>query len=343
MRPDILFTGFASIHASGARGGLPVSEGPGKPQLINRWPTRGPRRAFLVPPFRAVDIAPGLRTRRMDRLSEWALVGSVLALHDAALDPVTLDGGRTAVVCGTAFGCLERTEEFLAALSRNAAAADPIVFPETLSNQPGSHVARHFGLRGPNLTIDAGHVSGEVALAQAASLLQSDQADCVLVLAGDLLTQCLYEWYEAAWLLGPECLEDQRLASRAGRRTIVPGEGLAACVLETRARAEARQGRAHGRYHSGWLGSFQDSIDGTPELDAAALLRRMRTSEEPREVEVMVSPNREFGAFGGSGLLQVGLALARLRDTTRGHVMVAGSASHRRQAATVLLAGEGRT
>jgi 3-oxoacyl-[acyl-carrier-protein] synthase II len=278
----------------------------------------------------------------MDRLSEWALVGSVLALQDAAIDAATLDRDRTAVVCGTAFGCLERTEEFLAAVARNAAFADPIVFPETLSNQPGSHVARQFGLRGPNLTIDAGYVSGEVALVQAVSLLQSGQADRVLVVAGDLLTQRLYEWYDAAWLLEPGCFEDRRHASRAGRPTIVPSEGLAACVLETSELAEARHGRVYGRYHSGWLGSFQESTDGTSELDATALLRRMRTGEEPREVEVMVSPNREFGAFGGSGLLQVGLALARLRDTTRGYVMVAGSARHRRQAATVLLAREGR-
>jgi len=98
---------------------------------------------------------PGLRTRRLDRLSVWALVGTALALQDAGIDHSTLDPDRVAVVFGTAFGCVELTEQFLAGLRQNAAQADPILFPETLANQPGSHVARHFGFRGPNLTLSA--------------------------------------------------------------------------------------------------------------------------------------------------------------------------------------------
>jgi hypothetical protein len=366
VAPEVLLTGFASVSTSGPVRGLPALADPAEPQLIARWATASPRRAYLVPPFRPTDFLPGLRTRRMDRLSAWALLGSALALQDAGIDAEALDRSRTAVVCGTAYGCLDLTEEFLAAISTNASQAPPIVFPETLSNLPGSHIARHFGITGPNLTTSAGHVSAEAALLQAVSLLQAGDADRAIVLAGDTLTRALFEWYEAASLLAPVCFGDACPAPAAGRRTIVPGEGLAACLLETDVAAAARRARAHGRYHAGWLGSLHDGAGGPRELEVGRLLRRLLGEAAPKEVVLVASaasgpsfmacladrperrdapllrslPGLEFGEFGGSGLLQLGVALARLPETEHGFVMVAGPGDHRVQAAVILLARE---
>ena len=364
MASEVLVTGFASISTDGPVRGLPAPARPAEPPLITRWATASPRRAFLVPPFRPTDFAPGLRTRRMDRLSAWALLGSALALEDAGIDPQELDRSRTAVVCGTAYGCLDLTEEFLGAISTNASQAPPILFPETLANLPGSHIARHFGFSGPNLTMSAGHVSGEAALLQAVGLLRAGDADRALVLAGDTLTQPLFEWYEAASLLAPACFGEASPAPAARRRTIVPGEGLAACLLETGQVAAARRSRAHGRYHAGWLGSLSDGAEGPRALEVEGLLRRLLGEAAPREVVLVAPassgppwmaclagrperrdgaglrslPGLEFGEFGGSGLLQLGVALARLPETEHGFVMVAGPADHRVQAAVILMA-----
>jgi len=299
----------------------------------------------------------------MDRLSAWALLGSALALQDAGIEAEALDRSRTAVVCGTAYGCLDLTEEFLDAISTNASQAPPIVFPETLSNLPGSHIARHFGITGPNLTMSAGHVSGEAALLQAVSLLQAGDADRAIVLAGDTLTRALFEWYEAASLLAPPCFGEVSPAPATGRRRIVPGEGLAACLLETDDVAAARRARARGRYHAGWLGSLHDGDGGPRELEGR-LLRHLLGEAAPNEVVLVASaasgpswmaclaerpercdapllrslPGLEFGEFGGSGLLQLGVALARLPETEHGFVMVAGPGDHRVQAAVILFA-----
>ena len=353
---DILLTGFASVSAHGPARGLPALAGPVEPGLIERWPSAGPRRAFLVPPFRPTDLVPGLKTRRMDRLSAWALLGSTLALQDAGLDAETLDRDRTAIVVGTAFGCLDLTEEFLGALATNASQAPPILFPETLANLPASHIARHFGIRGPNLTLCAGPVSGEAALLQAVSLLQAGEAERALVLAGDTLTRALFEWYEAASLLAPVCLGRTGSASPGGRRTIVPGEGLAACLLERRDIASERRARAYGRYHAGWMGS----LPSTPSLDdeLQRLLRQVLGDAAPQGVVLVAAaasgaswmaclerpaglrslPGLEFGEFGGSGLLQLGVALARLPDLEHGFVVVAGPADQHVQAAAILVA-----
>ena len=213
MAPEILFTGFASISASGPARGLPALTSRGDPRPITRWPTPGPRHAFVVPAFRATDFVPDLRTRRMDRLSAWALLGSALAVQDAGIDPEVLAGERTAMVYGTAYGCLDLTAEFLAAVATNASQAPPILFPETLSNLPGSHVARHFGITGPNLTMSAGLASGGAALLQAVGLLQAGDAERAIVLGGDTLTPALFAWYEAAWMLNPAASDEHSAPS----------------------------------------------------------------------------------------------------------------------------------
>jgi len=365
MAPDVLITGFASISSRGPVRGLPALAGPAdQPQLIARWATASPRRAFLVPQFRPTDFVPDLRTRRMDRLSAWALLGSALALQDAGVAAEAIDRSRTAVVCGTAYGCLDLTEEFLGAISTNASQAPPILFPETLSNLPGSHIARHFGITGPNLTQSVGHVSGEAAMLQAVSQLQAGDADRAIVVAGDTLTRALFEWYEAASLLAPACFGEPHPTPAAGRRRFVPGEGLAVCVLETGTVAAARQARAHGRYHAGWLGSLHEREAGLRELEVGGLLQRLLGAAaatpvvlvapaacgpswmaclaghpESRDPGALRSlPGVEVGEFGGSGLLQLGVALAHLPETEHGLVMVAGPDDHRVQAAAILVA-----
>ncbi len=349
------------MSATGPASGLPDPLGASEPQLITRWPTDGPRKAFVVPPFRPAQVVPGLRTRRMDRLSAWALLGSVLALRDAGIEAEALDGDRTAVVFGTAHGCLELTQEFLGAISDDADVAPPIVFPETLANLPASHIAHHFGIHGPNLTVSAGFVSGEAALLQALSLISAGEADRVLLLAGDVLSQALYEWYEVASLLAPACLGESGVARAARRRTIVPGEGLAACVLEASEGLAARQGKAHGRYHAGWLGSLPESGERPRVIAVEELLRQMLGGSASPEVTLMTPtisgpswlaktestavrslPGRDFGEFGGSGLLQLGVALGQLREAAHELVMTAGPSEPDGQVAALLVARQDR-
>jgi len=323
MTSDVVLTGFAFVSTGGAASGLPIPGAIPGPELITRWVTPRARRAYLVPHLRPADIVAGLRTRRMGRLSVWALLGSALAFRDAGGDAATIDRSRTAVVCGTAFGCLDLTQEFLGALSPATNKADPILFPETLANQPAGHVARHFGFTGPNLTFSAGSVSGEVALDQAAGLVRAGQADCAVVLAGDELTQSLYEWYEAAGLLDPACMGEPGDARAPRPRTLVPGEGLAACVLETREVADRRGARVYGHYVEGWIGPARTGAGLPDERDARHVV-----------------PTGAFGSHGGTGLLELGLALTQLPDSNRGRILLRRMSELGHDAAAILVARE---
>jgi 3-oxoacyl-(acyl-carrier-protein) synthase len=273
MTPNLAsITGIGSVSPYGPLAGLiPPCEF--EPKAITAWPTAGLRRAFLVKPFRPSDVVPGLKTRRLDRLSAWALVASSLAIQDAGIDLSQVDRSRVAVVFGTGFGCAELTEAFYQSAAVNGwSGTDPSPFPEGLANAPASHVALWHGLRGPNITVGAMGFAGESALIQAASLLRHGQADLAIVLAGDTLTRAVYEWYEAADLLSPACYNAKPLPEGAG---FVPSEGIVALVLEPAGRRDMRS-YAHfsaGRCAAGGktVESIQHMLNGSvPSLTICA-------------------------------------------------------------------------
>lgn len=364
MSPAFLITGFASITSSGVQRSLPETGPAIPPQLITQWPTPGPRRACLVPPFRVTDVVPGLRARRMDRLSVWALVSGSLVFQAAGIGPSAIDADRTGVVCGSALGCLDRTQEFLAAVAQNSAKADPILFPETLANLVAGHVARNFGVRGPNLTVMAGAISGETALIEAAALLAAGAADRMLVLAGDCLTRPLYEYYEATGVLDPACFHADPQDVAPERRHRVPGEGLVACLLETEESAATRNPQVLGRYLGGWIGAVDPrerrqamadeplpgpfTIEGPALFESAAGRTDAETwlapgSERSSVMAASVRPlarGSRVGLFGGAGLWNVGEALARARMSTADAILATNVDACRTQASAILVAGE---
>ena len=232
-----VITGIGSVSPFGPLAGL-IPPCILEPESITAWPTAGLRRAFLVKPFRPASVVPGLKTRRVDRLSAWAMVASSLALQDAGVDLSPLDRSRVAVVFGTGFGCAELTEAFYQSAAVNGwSGTDPSPFPEGLANAPASHVALLHGLHGPNITVGSTSFAGESALIQAASLLRHGQADLAIVLAGDTLTRAVYEWYEAAGVLSPACCNSDPVP---GGGAFVPSEGVVALVLEPAGRRDTR-------------------------------------------------------------------------------------------------------
>jgi hypothetical protein len=254
--PPVAITGIGSVSPYGPLPGL-IPQCPLELSTITAWTTAGQRRAFLVRPFSPASVVPGLKTRRLDRLSAWALVASSLAIKDAGIDLNQVDRSRVAVVFATAFGCVELTEAFyLSAAANGWNGTDPSTFPETLPSAPASHVSLFHGLRGPNVTVSNKDFAGENALIQAASLLRHGQADLVIVLAGDAVTQSRYSWYEVADLLSPACYNSDPLSEAGG---FIPSEGVAAVVIESPGRGDIRSdARSYARIRSGrWAAGGQ--------------------------------------------------------------------------------------
>jgi len=261
---SIAITGIGSVSPYGPLAGL-IPQSTVEPIAITAWTTPGLRRAFLVSPFRPASVVPGLKTRRLDRLSAWALVASALAIQDAGIDLGQVDRSRVAVVFATCFGCVELTEAFFqSAVTHGWSGTDPSTFPETLANAPASHVALFHGLRGPNITVGSKAFAGESALLQAASLLRHGQADLAIVLAGDTLTRAVYEWYETANLLSPACYNSESLPESGG---FIPSEAVAALVLEPAGLGAARAGvRSYAQLRSGRWASGGQPVEAVRQM-----------------------------------------------------------------------------
>jgi 3-oxoacyl-[acyl-carrier-protein] synthase II len=293
-RISVPITGLGSVSSFGPCRGM-IAERDSKPRVVHEIPARGIRKAFLVQPFRPTDVVPGLKTRRLDRLSVWCLIAAHLALRDAQIDLEKEDRSRFGVVFGTGYGCVELTEAYL----KNVAgvgygAADPIVFPETLDNSPASHVARVLGLRGPNITLSCRGISGEAALIQGASLLRSGEADRILVLAGDTLNRPLYEWYEAARVLSASCYAERGgpVPLTSGGNGFVPGEGLAAVVMEKDGAYAGRGAHAYARFRSGRMGADPEVAPfawGECSELTAALIREVLDAAHPAKATRVVA------------------------------------------------------
>jgi 3-oxoacyl-(acyl-carrier-protein) synthase len=350
-----------------------------QPRAVTGWPTSGSRQAFLVPPFRPADVVPGLKTRRLDRLSVWSLVASALAIQDAGIDLDAEDRSRVAVVFGTGFGCIELTETYFKSIADNGyGRSDPILFPETLSNAPASHVARVFGLRGPNITVMCKGVSGEAALLRAASLLRSGEADVALVLAGDTLTRTLFEWYEAASALSGACFGRKAgcVPFSPDADGFVPGEGLAAVVMEPEDRRGKRGVRPYARLRSGHLSADPKATDtswGSSPEPTVALIRKVLGDLSPSDIRLLVSsangspsldhleatairqlfgackevriavPKTVCGEFDGGGILRLVVALSEPGSGTSGEAILLPREQRREQTSVAASLGESLT
>lgn len=329
----IAISGIGSVSPYGPLTGL-IPPSALEPSAITAWPTAGLRRAFLVNPFRPASVVPGLKTRRLDRLSAWALVASSLAIQNAGIDLSQVDRSRVAVVFATAFGCVELTEAFFqSAVAHGWSGTDPSTFPETLANAPASHVALFHDLRGPNVTVGSKGFAGESALIQAASLLRHGQADLAIVLAGDTLTRAVYEWYETADLLSPACYNSESLPESGG---FIPSEGVAALVLEPARRPEAH---SYAHLRSGRWAAGGQPVEAVRQMLGGSVpsLTVCTTNGAPCAISPVTAVAREIAGDGGTIVPPQAVA-AGLADTSALlHLILA--LSNRPKSGQVLLLG----
>jgi 3-oxoacyl-[acyl-carrier-protein] synthase II len=187
-----------------------------------------------------VDLDPAAfldrRTLRgMDRLGIFAVVAARLALQDAGIEPTDENRNRIGVIFGTGVGPMESMENFSRPLfEEGPAAASPRIFPNTVYNAAGGQVAMQVGAVGPASTVTAGHAAGASALAYGYDLVSCNQADAIICLAADTLTDTVIRGYREAGLL---TAEDGGVAL---------AEAGVALVVERLSKAQARGARIYG-------------------------------------------------------------------------------------------------
>src|SRR3954470_11147859 len=135
----------------------------------------------LVEDFDPTEMLGRKGTRTLDRMTAQviATAGMVLAGQPDAPEV----RARIGLVLGTSTGSVQSITEFTrdTFVRERPYLVNPANFPSTVMNNAAGRTAIWYGVRGPNSTIAAGHLTGLVALRYASRLIRLGYVDTLLV------------------------------------------------------------------------------------------------------------------------------------------------------------------
>lgn len=240
---DVAITGLAAVSPGGIGADAlwerllageppPLAPGPTRPGLAL------PPACAFAEELPAERWADPRRVRKASGATRLAVVAARLAVVDAALPEDPDLRADTGVILGTCFGSNGYYLKFHErVLERGPAAANAVLFTESVFNAPAGHVSMDHGLHGASLAVAGGEESGLSAVIVAHDRLRLGAARAAL--AGGV--------EEYADLVHASLLSEGRAAREAaGGLGPLPGpfaEGAAVLVLEDAAEARARGAR----------------------------------------------------------------------------------------------------
>jgi hypothetical protein len=179
--------------------------------LVRQVPGPSPKPSFLANP----------RLRRSSPISQFAVASALEALGP---DLPKIGGGkiRLGIVLCVMSGCVNYSRRFYDEVLRDPATASPLVFPETVFNAPGSHLAALLGTTAINYTLVGDPGTFVQGLALAAEWLDQEMVDGCLVVGSeemDWLTADAFRMFNRRLVLsdGAGALYLRREPTPAGR------------------------------------------------------------------------------------------------------------------------------
>ena len=134
------------------------------------------------------DYVKPLEARRMGKLMKSSLLSSLKALREAGITQ------PDAIITGTAYGCMEKSEQLLIQLmNEGETMLKPTAFMQSTHNTIGSNIAIWLGCHGYNVTYTQENDSMKWALHDAECLLRSGRCKTVLVGCHDETTPLFRE------------------------------------------------------------------------------------------------------------------------------------------------------
>ncbi|MBT1673830.1 beta-ketoacyl-[acyl-carrier-protein] synthase family protein [Curtobacterium flaccumfaciens] len=221
-----------------------------------------------------------VRANRLDRSQQLALVAADEAWADAGAPAV--EGDRLAVVIGTGIGGVETLLDAHDVLGASGARrVSPRTVPMLMANGAAAQISIAHGARGGAYTTVSACASGAEAIATAARLIATGEADVVITGGTEAaVTPVTMASFAQSQALAKPDGDDPTTLSRpfdADRRGFVLGEGAGIVVLERADHAAARGQRSHGTL-AGW-GITSDAHHITaPLTDGSEQERAMRAA-----------------------------------------------------------------
>ena len=243
-----------------------------------------------VPDFKPEEFIDAKDCKRMDRFIQFAVVTSIEAMKDSALDLEKEDLTRIGVIAGSgAGGFMSIEKNHTAMLQKGFNKCSPFTVPMLICNMGSGRIAMHFGLRGLNKAVVSACATGAHSIGDAARSIQYGDAD-VMVAGGEEAIICNLGIgsFSAARTLSKRNDEPQK-ASRPydkDRDGFVMGEGAGLLVLEELEHAKARGAKIYAEIVGyGQSCDAYDAVAPDPEGKGAELAVRNALKDANLSVE----------------------------------------------------------
>ena len=192
--------------------------------------------AAEVPNFDPTDYMDPRTAKRLARFAQFALAASKMAIEDSEMDLDSIDLNRFGVIMGTGIGGGDFSEnQHLVFMEKGIKRLNPYASITICTHSAVGIISCELGLKGPNTTIASACNSGLDAIYSAYNAIRFDDADIMLVGAGEApITPYIVALFCATGILSKENKNPQNALKpfdMAGDG-IVLGEGGAVLVLE---------------------------------------------------------------------------------------------------------------
>jgi 3-oxoacyl-[acyl-carrier-protein] synthase II len=198
--------------------------------------------------FDPVAIFGRKESRRMSRLTQFALAATNQAVTDASLNGTNKE--RVGVIIGSGMGSLDPIVDNVNTLNeRGHSRVSPFFVPMMLVDTPAALVSIEYGFTGPNMFVATACATGNNAIGEAGKIIQRGDAD-VMIAGGT--EACILPLAIAGFgVMGALSTRNDEPARALrpfdrDRDGFVTGEGAAVLVLESLAHAQARGARIYG-------------------------------------------------------------------------------------------------
>jgi len=236
------------------------------------YPTRIAGEVKHFDPLKWVDKK---EARRLDPYLQYAIASAALAVEDAGLDVVKVDGTRFGVLVGSGIGGIQTLLDSHDTLNQKGPdRVSPFFIPMLIINMASGLISMRYGAKGPNSSVVTACATGNHAIGDAFKIIQRGDADVMIAGGAEAIVVplCIAGFCQMKAMSTRN--DEPTKASRpfdAQRDGFVCGEGGGLVILESLEHAVSRDARIYAEIVG--YGMSSDAYHMTapdPEGDGAA-------------------------------------------------------------------------
>ncbi len=232
-----------------------------------------------VKDFDPTQWLPNKEAKRADRVIQFAVAASDMAMEDAGLTSESLDPHRFGVYIGSGQGGIETCfESFQTMMTKGPRKVSPFFIPMMIGNMSAAYVAIRHKAKGPNMCVVTACATSIHSIGEAMRTIERGDADVMICGGTEAALRSICVAGFAAMKALSTRNDDPATASRPfdkDRDGFVLGEGAGVMVIETLDGALARGAHIYGEIVG--YGSTCDAGHITaPDPDGDGAIRAMK-------------------------------------------------------------------